>query len=869
MSASSSSSIFDPPPSKSRKASASKSRKSSGRVFAQRSESDTSVDSDGLTERQKVLFRQQFDKLDVDRSGVLKPAEISAVAAALGSDDDLGSAASLISAHGDSSSDSDSDSSSGSGVDFEGFCKLLGRLQTLQYRTIYEAFRMLGPDDDGRVDDSSLKSLMKSLGRADYTASKGKSLGMIDVAQLSVQGVNPDFIDNAVLNKDKGAVAELLERLPTDQRGQLTLKQFARMLGHRGYVGELSDLSSVSDSSNDVDPGRPAGVKPKRGGERSVAGPAQVRALEFFVGDEYTFAYTAETTVSDAVAEIVRQSGVEAERIRLFFRGYEVGSSGGKKSKATTAKGAKKGAKSSDKATGSTKLSALGYKPEDSVDHPLFVLYHPMGTLATEQVFPKGKSSPPDSAYVFKSFKHEGRLLDKDAIRILKAAAKIAREQRTCVEVEQADGGAVTIIGDLHGQFFDLIEVFHTAGGAISPKSSQFVFLGDYVDRGYFSSETLLYLCAAMVQHPDKVTLLRGNHESESQNSKPSCATRTEFLGKYSEEVYDAALEFFHALPVCAIVVAGGKRFFCAHGGIHRDFPLLSALEDYDRFNSDDESLQGPLKNFMWNDPGVSTSYALASERQPPKPRYVLADVPDEVSSVGSDSDSSDWSNNSARGEGIKKYGLGALDRFQRRNQIAAVFRGHEQKPGYETHRGGAFEGMPSMFTVFSAPNYTDASMQPGALAVFDKKGVLSIKTYPWRLHPIYHTAQSATPYTKHYLFEELLIWLQEFNPELLRSVPVVKMRALVQARQFIAELRRRGRDVVLQDLQTSSTDWEFLQANLLEVLKESESASVRAYRKARLRDSMSVDWSRAFSFGADAILREAQNELQEITMDL
>ena len=145
-------------------------------------------------------------------------------------------------------------------------------------------------------------------------------------------------------------------------------------------------------------------------------------------------------------------------------------------------------------------------------------------------------------------------------------AREILIEESNVVKVDSP----VTICGDIHGQFYDLMELFKVGGDC---PETNYLFMGDFVDRGFYSVETFLLLLALKVRYPDRITLIRGNHESRQITQV--YGFYDECLRKYgSVNVWRYCTEIFDYLTLSAVV---DQKVFCVHGGLS---PTISTLDD-------------------------------------------------------------------------------------------------------------------------------------------------------------------------------------------------------------------------------------------------------------------------------------------------
>jgi serine/threonine-protein phosphatase 4 catalytic subunit/serine/threonine-protein phosphatase PP1-1 len=146
----------------------------------------------------------------------------------------------------------------------------------------------------------------------------------------------------------------------------------------------------------------------------------------------------------------------------------------------------------------------------------------------------------------------------------------------------------IHVVGDIHGQYSDLLNIFNRIG---FPPNKSFLFLGDYVDRGEKSTETILLLFALKATFPTKIFLIRGNHETKEISR--TYGFYDEVYRKYGDSrVWRYIHLVFDFLPTAALI---DGRYFCAHGGISEKALTIAKINKY--------KISSCLHDIVWSDP--------------------------------------------------------------------------------------------------------------------------------------------------------------------------------------------------------------------------------------------------------------------------
>jgi len=312
----------------------------------------------------------------------------------------------------------------------------------------------------------------------------------------------------------------------------------------------------------------------------------------------------------------------------------------------------------------------------------------------------------------------EGRLTKACALRIIQEASNLFKVEDNMLEISFP----VTVCGDLHGQFFDLVRLFEVGG---DPRETQYLFLGDYVDRGCFSTEVVFYLYAHKIVFQNTFFMLRGNHECRQLTSFFNFQDECKY--KYDLDVYDAIMESFDHLPLGAVV---NKQFFCIHGGLSPEITRIEQIRAINRHHEIPRA--GAMCDLLWSDPyepEAGGTTGMGEGERAGKTRQVIAtDDPSEAV----------WFQSNEARQCSYLYGVEAVRTFLETNNMTAIIRAHEaQVDGYKMHMVNRTTRIPRVITVFSAPNYCDAYKNKAACIKFDVN-VLNIKQFTESPHPYY-----------------------------------------------------------------------------------------------------------------------------------
>ena len=265
-------------------------------------------------------------------------------------------------------------------------------------------------------------------------------------------------------------------------------------------------------------------------------------------------------------------------------------------------------------------------------------------------------------------------LTDEDLRQLCTRARAVFLSQPMLLELS----APVKVSGDLHGQYYDLLRLFEYGG---FPPDANYLFLGDYVDRGKQSIETVCLLLAYKIKYPDNFFLLRGNHECASINR--IYGFHDECRRRYNVKVWKMFTDCFNCMPLAALIE---DRIFCIHGGLSPELHNMQQIRAIPRPCDIPDS--GLACDLLWADPSKEVDGWGESER------------------------------------GVSfTFSAAVVARFLAAHDLDLVCRAHQVvQDGYE------FFANRRLVTIFSAPNYCGEYDNAAALLSVDESLVCSFQ---------------------------------------------------------------------------------------------------------------------------------------------
>ncbi|CCW65528.1 unnamed protein product [Phytomonas sp. EM1] len=291
-----------------------------------------------------------------------------------------------------------------------------------------------------------------------------------------------------------------------------------------------------------------------------------------------------------------------------------------------------------------------------------------------EQAVAKKSQYRPISPNALRANSAKSDLDEQEITYLVLESRRLFMSQPMLIEIN----APVNLCGDIHAQFSDLLRLFDLGG---FPPTSNYLFLGDYVDRGDRSLETICLLLAYKLLFPETFFLLRGNHETSSINR--IYGFFDECKRRFSVKLWKRFTDTFNCMPVAAVV---GDRILCMHGGLS---PELHSLDQIRRIlRPTDVADSGLLCDLLWADPA-------------------------EEGAVG-------WGENDRGVSWV--FGSDVVEETLRRFDLDLVCRAHQVvDEGYDFFAGRR------LITVFSAPNYCGEFNNHGAFLCVDRRLACSI----------------------------------------------------------------------------------------------------------------------------------------------
>lgn len=286
-----------------------------------------------------------------------------------------------------------------------------------------------------------------------------------------------------------------------------------------------------------------------------------------------------------------------------------------------------------------------------------------------------------------------GRMSIDDGVQVVDAAIAKLRAEKNVIHLQ----GEYTVVGDLHGQFYDLAKIFKLHG---LPPSRRYLFLGNYIGGGGFNCEMMMFLLAIKARYPDYIFMLRGPNESCSTSA--AFFFEEECFLKYNERVFHLLVSAFYSLPLAAVV---NKVYFCVHGGLSPDIEYIESIDSVFRFG--EIPSEGGMCDLLWADPLWDAD------------NVVAAQTSDEYFTPTTQfyDNQPDFVPNQKRGRSYV-FNFACIKFFMQKNNFRCIIRSHEvEDNGYKLYRVLPSTDYPCMISIFSAPNYCGSFENMGAVA--------------------------------------------------------------------------------------------------------------------------------------------------------